>query len=79
MRRLIAAAGLAAVASVPLAQPAPAVADPLCYSVEKDGTFGPPFSTLPLCVPYGGPTNCQELEAGLSPELIVRLLFCVPR
>jgi hypothetical protein len=78
MRRLLGTAVMAAVALTPLAEGQQASADPLCIGVQNVGSSGPPLATGPICIPYAGSTNCQVVDVGLSPTLIIRVLLCLP-
>ena len=77
MTRWLAGVAIAAAAAVPMA--APAAADPICVGVDKVGTFGPPLTVGPVCVPYGGATHCRYTDIGITPTLLLRVYTCVPR
>ncbi len=75
-RSLVAVAALAA-AVFPAA--GPAAADPICVSVDRTGSSGPPLGIGPVCVPYGGATHCRAIDVGFAPPFIVTVYVCVPR
>ena len=77
MTRLLAGLAVVAVAAFPLA--GPASADHVCVEVDKAGTFGPPLTIGPVCLPTGLSHQCRTTEIGLVPTVVIYLYTCAPR